>query len=194
VGFNANGPDYRIRGLETSFIALLTQGLTAEGGASWISSEQTNSPFLIANNPASANYGQPITSAPNPYGPAGTPAAFAPPFQFNALLRYQWRTTGSYEWFAQAGVTHTAHSFTQAGSQPPPSGYTITTNYLKFENPPITQYDASIGVGKDAWTAKVYAQNLTNVLKSTFTSTSQFALQETITRPRVIGLQFGYKF
>jgi outer membrane receptor protein involved in Fe transport len=204
VGFNANGPDYRIRGLETSFIALLAQGLTAEGGASWISSEQTNSPFLIANNPDSANYGQPITTGvnhagvygpiPNPYGPTGSPAAFAPPFQFNALLRYQWRTRGSYEWFAQAGVTHTAHSFTQSGSQPPPSGSTFTTNYLKFENPAITQYDASIGVGKDAWSAKVYAQNLTNVLKSTFTSNSQFALQETITRPRVLGLQFGYKF
>jgi outer membrane receptor protein involved in Fe transport len=210
VGFNANGPDYRIRGLETSFIALLAQGLTAEGGAAWISSEQTNSPFLIANNPAllanpasAAQYGQPITSGvnhagvygpiPNPYGPTGTPAAFAPPFQFNALLRYQWRMS-TYEWFAQAGVTHTAHSFTQSGSQPPPSGYTITTNYLKFENPPITQYDASIGVGRGAWSAKVYAQNLTNVLKSTFTSTSQFALQETITRPRVLGLQFGYKF
>jgi hypothetical protein len=94
----------------------------------------------------------------------------------------------------QAGVTHTAHSFTQSGSQPPPSGTTITTNYLRFENPAYTQYDAAIGVGKDAWWAKVYAQNLTNVLTSTYTSTSQFALQETITRPRVLGLQFGYKF
>ena len=203
VGFNANGPDYRIRGLETSFIALLARGLTAEGGASWISSEQTNSPYLIANNPASANYGQPITTGvnhagvygpiPNPYGPTGTPAAFAPPLQFNALLRYQWRLS-SYEWYAQAGVTHTARSFTQSGSQPPPSGGTFTTNYLRFENPAYTTYDASIGVGKDAWTAKVYAQNLTNVLASTFTSNSQFALQETILRPRVLGLQFGYKF
>ena len=100
----------------------------------------------------------------------------------------------SYNLFVQAGVTHTAHSFTQAGSQPPPSGATFTTNYLRFENPAYTTYDASIGVGKDAWTAKVYAQNLTNVLASTFTSNSQFALQETILRPRVLGLQFGYKF
>ena len=210
VGFNANGPDYRIRGLETSFIALLARGLTAEGGASWISSEQTNSPYLIANNPdllgnpASApQYGQPILTGvnhqgvygpiPNPYGPTGTPAAFAPPVQFNALLRYQW-VMSSYDWFAQFGVTHTAHSFTQSGSQPPPSGATFTTNYLRFENPAYTEYDASIGVGKGAWSAKVYAQNLTNVLTSTFTSNSQFALQETITRPRVLGVQFGYRF
>jgi iron complex outermembrane recepter protein len=210
VGFNANGPDYRIRGLETSFIALIAQGFTAEGGAAWNSSEQTNSPFLIANNPdllgnpaSAAQYGQPITKGvnhqgvygpiPNPYGPTGSPAAFAPPFQFNALLRYQW-VMSSYEWFAQAGVTHTAHSFTQSGSQPPAQGSTYTSNYLKFENPAYTTYDASIGTGKGAWWAKVYGQNLTNVNKSTFTSNSQFALQETILRPRVLGVQFGYKF
>jgi hypothetical protein len=113
--------------------------------------------------------------------------------QFNALLRYQW-VMSTYDWFAQFGVTHTAHSFTQSGSQPPPQGSTYTSNYLKFENPAYTEYDASIGVGKDAWWAKVYAQNLTNVNKSTFTSNSQFALQETILRPRVLGVQFGYKF
>ena len=210
IGFNANGPDYRIRGVETSFIALLTRGLTAEGGAAWNSSDQTNSPFLIANNPdllgnpaSAGQYGQPITTGvnhagvygpiPNPYGPEGSPTAFAPPFTFNALLRYQW-VMSTYEWFAQAGVTHTAHSFTQSGSQPPPSGATYTSNYLKFENPAYTEYDASIGAGKDAWWAKVYGQNLTNVNKSTFTSNSQFALQETILRPRVLGLQFGYRF
>jgi outer membrane receptor protein involved in Fe transport len=211
VGFNANGPDYRIRGLETSFIALLARGLTAEGGASWVSSELKNSPFLIANNhdllldPVSApQYGKPILygvdhsgnygKIANPYGNPGDPAAFAPPLQFNALLRYQWSTSGSYDWFAQAGVTHTAHSYTQSGSQPPPSGATFTTNYLRFQNPAYTLYDAAIGVGKGPWWAKVYGQNLTNVLTSTFTSNSQFALQETITRPRVLGLQFGYRF
>ena len=67
VGFNANGPDYRIRGVETSIIAVLTPGLTAQGGASWNNSEQTNSPSLIANNPAllanpasAGEYGKPI--------------------------------------------------------------------------------------------------------------------------------------
>ena len=54
VGFGANGPNYRIRGVETSFIAVLLPGLTAQGAASWNSSEQTNSPFLIANNPDAA--------------------------------------------------------------------------------------------------------------------------------------------
>ena len=161
VGFNANGPDYRIRGVETSFIAVLTQGLTAEGGAAWNSSEQTNSPFLIANNPdllgnpaSAGQYGQPITTGVNHQGclvrfrirmvPRVHRAAFAPPLQFNARLRYQW-VMSSYQLFAQAGATHTAHSFTQSGSQPPARWSTYTTNYLRFENPAYTEYDASIG-------------------------------------------------
>jgi iron complex outermembrane receptor protein len=210
IGFNANGPNYRIRGVEQSFIAVLSRGLTAEGGVAWNSSEQTNSPYLIANNPAllanpatASLFGQPIFTGVNragvfgpignPYGPIGASSAFSPPFQFNGRLRYEW-VVSSYNLFAQAGVTHTAHSYTQSGSNPALVGNTITTNYLRFEDPPITEYDASIGVGKEAWSAKLYGQNLTNVLRSTYTSTSQFALQETITRPRVLGLEIGYRF
>jgi hypothetical protein len=62
-----------------------------------------------------------------------------------------------------------------------------TTTLLRFENPAYTTYDASIGAARDAWWTEVYAQNLTNVLASSFTSTSQFALQQTTLRPRVIG-------
>ncbi len=201
VGFGTNGPNYRIRGVETSIIAVLTPGLTAQGGASWNTSKQTNSPYLFANNPAllsnpasKAEYGQPILSVTNPYGPIGGPSANSPPMQFNLRLRYQW-TMSSYNAFVQAGATHTAHSFTQSSANPALSaGANVSTTLLRFENPPITQYDASAGVGKDAWTAELYAQNLTDVLKSTYTSTNQFVLAETITRPRVLGLKVAYRF
>ncbi len=196
VGFNTNGPDYRIRGVETSFIALLTDGLSAQGAVSWDSSEQTNSPFLLANNPAlpAGEFGKPVLVFGNPYGPLGTPSANAPPLQFNLRLRYQW-IMSSYNMFAQWGVTHTAHSYTQFGSNPSlSSGGAISTNQLRFENPAYTEYDASVGASKDAWTCEVYAQNLTNVIQSTWTSTAQFSLQQEITRPRVLGLRIGYKF
>ncbi|HLY53823.1 MAG TPA: TonB-dependent receptor, partial [Steroidobacteraceae bacterium] len=201
VGFNTNGPDYRIRGVETSFIALLTEGLTAQGAVSWDSSEQTNSPFLLANNPAllqnpatAGEFGQPVLVFGNPYGPLGTPSANAPPLQFNLRLRYQW-TMSSYNLFAQWGATHTAHSYTQFGSNPAlSSGGAISTNQLRFENPPYTEYDASVGASRDAWSCELYAQNLTNVIQSTWTSTAQFSLQQEITRPRVLGVRLGYKF
>ena len=201
VGFGTNGPNYRVRGVETSLIAVLAQGLTAQGSASWNSSKQTNSPYLIANNPAlladpatKAEFGQPILSVQNPYGPAGGPSANSPPLQFNLRLRYQW-TMNSYNAFVQAGGTHTAHSFTQSSSNPTLSaGQNVSTTLIRFENPAYSQYDASIGVGKDAWTTELYAQNLTNVNASVFTSTNQFVQAETILRPRVLGLKFGYRF
>jgi outer membrane receptor protein involved in Fe transport len=201
VGFGTNGPSYRIRGVETSFMAVLARGLTAQGAASWNSSEQTNSPYLIANNPelltnpaSKSEYGQAILSVQNPYGPIGGPSANSPPMQFNLRLRYE-RTIGLYSAFVQAGATHTAHSYTQSSANPSLSaGSNVSTTLLRFENPPITQYDASVGVSKDAWSAEFFAQNLTNVIKSTFTSTNQFVLAESITRPRVLGVKIGYRF
>ena len=201
VGFNTNGPTYRIRGLELSGIWVITEGLTAQGSAAWNSSKQTNSPFLIANNPAlltnpatAGEFGKPITSILNPYGPPGSAAPNAPPLQFNLRLRYQW-VLNAYNLYAQAGATHTAHSFTQSGSNPELSaGTAISTTLLRFENPAYTTYDASVGVNKEVWWAELHCENLTNVLASTFTSTSQFALQQTILRPRVIGVNIGYRF
>jgi iron complex outermembrane receptor protein len=201
VGFGTNGPDYRIRGLETTIVAVIAEGLTAQGGASWNTSRQTNSPYLVANNPAlltnpatKAEYGQPILDVDNPFGPIGGPSANSPPMQFNLRMRYQW-TMNSYNAFVQAGATHTAHSYTQSSVNPTLSaGSNVSTTLLRFENPPISQFDASLGVAKDAWTAEFYAQNLTNEIKSTYTSTNQFVPAETITRPRVLGVKFGYKF
>ncbi len=206
VGFGTNGPNYRIHGVETSFVAVLTEGLTAQGGASWNTSKQTNSPYLVANDPAllkspanaasKAEYGQPIYDVDNPYGPAGGPSANSPPLQFNVRMRYQ-MDDGIHlcKSSVQAGGTHTAHSFTQSSANPTLSaGSNVSTTLLRFENPPITQYDLSIGVAKDAWTTGLYVENLTNVIKSTFTSTNQFVPAETITRPRVLGVRFGYKF
>ncbi len=202
VGFGTNGPNYRIRGIETSIIAVLAPGLTAQGASSWNSSQQTNSPYLIANNPAlqngnatsKAEYGQPILSVQNPYGAPGGPSANSPPLQFNLRLRYQW-AINAYNAFVQAGVTHTSHSYTQSSADPQLSqGGRVSTTLLRFENPAYSQYDASCGVAKDAWTAELYAQNLTDVNKSTYTSTNQFVIAQNILRPRVIAVRLGYKF
>ena len=70
----------------------------------------------------------------------------------------------------------------------------MSTTNLRFENPPFSEYDASMGIAKDAWTTEFYAQNLTDVIKSVFTSSTQFVPAEAITRPRVLGVRFGYNF
>jgi iron complex outermembrane receptor protein len=205
IFYNTNGQNFLIKGIETSLVARVVAGLTLQGAASWNQSRQTNSPALIDNNPASNNFGKPITQncdstgancAPitNPFGPIGAPSANAPPVQFSLRGRYDWNMA-DYTPFVQVGVTHTGHSFTQAGSNPTiAQAGAVTTGRLRFENPAYTTFDASFGVAKDPWNVTVYAENLGNSHASTFTSTDQFIVEETPLRPRILGLSFGYKF
>jgi iron complex outermembrane receptor protein len=205
IFYNTNGQNFLIKGIETSLVARIISGLTVQGAASWNQSRQTNSPILIDNNPASVNFGKPITQkcdgtgancAPvtNPFGPIGSPSANAPPIQFSLRARYDWNLI-DYKPFIQVAATHTGHSFTQAGSNPTiAQAGGITTGRLRFENPAYTTYDASFGVAKDPWNVMVYGENLSNSHASTFTSTDQFIVEETPLRPRIIGVSFGYKF
>jgi iron complex outermembrane receptor protein len=204
LAFGTNGQDFRIRGVETSIVARVTPGLTVQGAASWNSSTQTNSPALIDTNPASVNFGKAITekcsssgtgckAISDLFGPPGAPSANSPPIQFNLRARYDW-AINSYNAFVQFGGQHTGHSFTQSGNNPTLSASGINTTLLRFENPAYTTYDASLGIAKDAWSAHVFAQNLTNTETSLFTNTAQFVVAETALRPRVIGVKFAYKF
>jgi outer membrane receptor protein involved in Fe transport len=205
IFFNTNGQNFLIKGLETSLTARVVRGLTLQGAASWNQSRQTNSPILLNNNPNSPNFGQPITNAcnqfgancapvTNPFGPSGSPSANAPPVQFSLRARYEWAMAG-YAPFVQVGVTHSGHSFTQAGSNPTiAEAGAVTTGRLRFENPAYTTVDASLGVAKDAWYVNLYGENLTNSNASVFVSTDQFIVAQTPLRPRVLGAQFGYKF
>jgi iron complex outermembrane recepter protein len=206
IFYNTNGQNFDIKGVETSVIARVVPGLTLQGAGSWNHSRQTNSPALIDNNPAdTANYGKPITqncktpdtctAVTNPYGPIGSPSANSPPVQFSLRARYEFEMAG-YLPFVQFGATHSGHSFTQAGSNPSiaDNSGAITTGRLRFENPAYTTIDASAGVSKDAWWVNVYAENLANSNKSVFVSTDQFIVAQTPLRPRVVGVQLGYKY
>jgi outer membrane receptor protein involved in Fe transport len=203
--YDTNGQNFDIKGVETQFVARIVRGFTLQGAAAWNSSSQTNSPTLLVNNPAAANYGKPITNAcnlflltcatvSNPFGAVGSPSANAPPFQFSLHARYEWNING-YVPFIQAGVFHTAHDFTQAGSNPTFNlGGAVSTSRGRFENPAYTTYDASIGVAKDAWHFLLSGENLSNSNASTFISSQQFITAQTPLRPRVITGTFGYQF
>ncbi|GAC1673923.1 MAG: TonB-dependent receptor [Steroidobacteraceae bacterium] len=205
IFFNTNGQNFLVKGIETSIVARVMEGLTVQGGGSWNQSRQTNSPALIDANPQSINFGKPITVSctsagtnctpiTNPFGPIGAPSANSPPIQFSLRARYEW-SLADYSAFVQVGATHTGHSFTQAGSNPTiAASGTVSTGRLRFEDPAYTTYDASLGVAKDAWNVHGYVQNLSNSNASVFTNTDQFIVAQTVLRPRVIGVAFGYKF
>jgi outer membrane receptor protein involved in Fe transport len=193
LSFVTNGGDYRVRGLELQATGRVTDGLTIEGSAAWNSSELTNSPYLIGNNPTGPLYGQPLTFAPNPFGNKGDSLPQSPPLQANARVRYEWSTSAGYHPFAQAGFVYTAHSRSLPGNVPAiaPSG-DVTTQ--AFDQPAYTTYDASLGVSKDNWTVQVIGQNLTDTRGKVFISSSEAIETQTVIRPRVIMLQASWNF
>jgi len=179
--FGINGPSYRVRGLEPSIVARATDRLTVQVAASWNSSAQTNSPYLIASNPLSENYGKPITSIQNPYGQLGSPTAYSPPFSVNGRVRYDW-LMGDYGLFVQAGGMHQGHTVSATGYVP------------SYDMPAYSTYDAAAGIARGSWSAQLYGQNITNVNTSVSTSSAQFVITQVPLRPRVLGLRFDYKF
>jgi outer membrane receptor protein involved in Fe transport len=181
LAFFSNGPSYRIRGVEPTLIWRVTHGLTLQAAASWNSSSQTNSPYLVNDNPASPGFGQKITSIPNPYGPLGSPLANAPPFQGNVRLRYEWSFNG-YDAFVQLAGQHTDHSYTNSG---------YVESYVL---PAYSTADASLGLSKGNWYVEAYGQNLTDSNAYLNKNDAQFVVTEVPLRPRVLGIKAGYKF
>ena len=208
--FGVNGADYRVKGFELQVTARVTQGLTLTGSGSWNQSEQITSPFLVNNNPASKDFGKPITEEIGPngkvtqivntFGVAGVPTAFSPPLQFNLRARYDWEI-GDYAAFWQLGGNHVGHSYSNSntdksldGAANEALGIPVTTTTWRFEMPAYSTYDAALGVGKDAWVVQIYGQNLTNENVSVYTGTPQFIKTEVPLRPRVLGLKLNVKF
>ncbi len=179
--FVTNGPNYRVDGFELQFITKVMEGLTFQGSGSYNHSYQANSPDLINNNPASPNFGKPITSVENVYGLQGSPLGESPRLQGNARVRYEF-PINDYHAFGQVGGQYYGRSNSTVGS---------VDNYVM---PGYTTFDAAAGVAKDAWNVQFFVQNAGNKVASTYTNSAQFIITETVLRPRIAGVKFGYKF
>ena len=179
--FVTNGPNYRVRGGELQAITRVTEGLTVQGSASYNKSTQQNSPFLTNNNPASPNFGKPITSVVNVFGLQGSALGESPLFQGNMRVRYEF-PLGDYRAFSQVGGQYISSMQSSVGA---------INNYYQ---PPYATFDAAAGVAKDAWNVQLFAQNIGNRNASNYTSTAQFIETQTVLRPRIAGVKFGYKF
>jgi len=182
LGFELNGPSYRVRGAETQLVARVTRELTLTGSAAWNSSYQLESPFLINLK------GQPITSIPDPFGPLGSTLAESPPFDGNLRARYEFDVT-EYHPFVQVGAQHSGGSHTQSGFIVMTSGVT-----RDFYQTPWTIYDASAGIAKDSWSVQLYCQNLTDTRADMSTSYEEAIKTITVNRPRTVGLKYSYNF
>jgi iron complex outermembrane receptor protein len=179
--FVTNGPNYRVDGFELQAITKVMEGLTIQGSGSYNHSYQANSPNLINNNPASPNFGKAITSVENVYGLQGSPLGESPRMQGNARVRYEF-PLNDYHAFGQVGAQYYGLSHSTVGT---------VDNYVM---PGYTTFDAAAGVSKDAWNVQFFVQNAGNKLASTYTNSAQFIMTETVLRPRIAGVKFGYKF
>jgi hypothetical protein len=186
-------------------VARVTEGLTVQGSSSWNSSSQTNAPCLSSSGPAIKGNLTPAGTCiteingvayTNPYGVLGTAPAFSPPLEFNLRARYDW-AIDQYKPFFSVGANHIASMRNEPASFPNGNSATEavpTTTLLLYTMPGYTTYDAALGVAKDNWSAQLTGNNLSNSDASTNTTSGQFIKQEIPLRPRVLTLQFGYKF
>jgi outer membrane receptor protein involved in Fe transport len=181
--FTTNGPNYRVRGVETSFIVRPLPGLTVTANGAWNSSEVVKT--LNLRNPAT---GEPINIV-NPFGELGSPLAQSPPFAGSIRVRYE-VPIADYMAFAQVGANHQGGSYASTDRLTK----TLQGESVAFYDPGFTTYDASVGVSKDDWTVQVYGQNLTDVHANLYSSYNDFIKAETVNRPRVIGLHISYHF
>jgi outer membrane receptor protein involved in Fe transport len=191
LSFVANGANYRVNGVELQLVARVVPGLTVQGSGSWNSSAQTNSPYLIGNVPGNANFGKPLLSAANPYGPEGSPLANSPPFDVNLRVRYE-TNINDYLGFVQIGGTRIGHSYNTTGNVPAIASGEVTTQ--RFDQPAYSTWDMSVGVSKDAWNVQVVGQNLSDTRGPTFISAAEAIETQTVLRPRTVGMKLGYKF
>jgi hypothetical protein len=179
------------------FAARVTDQFSLSGSAAYNDNTQSNSPCLIANEPASPTLGKCITEIKgkpfvNPLGVSGGVSAYSPKFQGNLHGRYDWSFQG-YKPFATADVTYVGEMFTEPANYTPtdaPSEIPIPdTTYLRFKLPAYTTWGAAVGVSKDNWTVQLVGTNLSDSHASTFSSSAQYIRMDTPIRPRMISVR-----
>jgi iron complex outermembrane recepter protein len=198
--FTTNGSAYRVKGIETTLAARVTHELTVMAGASYNNSKLIQpSSFTYTEGP---NKGQPINFSTltdpktgavlglsNPGGLVGDPLAGAPLYQANLRVRYE-VAVGDYLPFVQVGAVHQASSYSSTDRLTKD----LQGNSIAYVNPAYTEYEASLGVSRDAWMVQAYGQNLTDERAELYSNYRQWYKAVTVDRPRTLGIRFSYKF
>lgn len=182
TSFDANGPNYRVRGTELSVNANIFGGLSVAAAASVNRSTQVTILSLLSNT------GQPIAGV-NPFGTLGSPLAFAPSFQGNIRVRDDF-ALGDYQAFWQVGVQHQGGSYASTNTL----GTDLQGNSTRYYDPAFTTWNGALGISRDAWSAELYGENLGNSLGILSSGYSLYVKSETIIRPRTYGMRLTYHF
>jgi outer membrane receptor protein involved in Fe transport len=191
--FSANGGTFEVKGVETSIAARITPQLTVTAGGSYNDSELTKvagfnwsdgtpidfSMFTDAN-------GNPLST---PGGDKGSPLSSSPKWQGNLRVRYDFNLAG-YDAFWQVAGVHQGSSLSTTDRLT----LDLQGNSIAYKLPSYELFDASVGVSKDAWSLTLYGQNLADKQAALYSNARQWYKATTMTRPRTLGLRFGYTF
>jgi outer membrane receptor protein involved in Fe transport len=204
TSFVTNGANFHVKGLEAQVVARPVAGLNIQAAATYNDSTQVTQPCFISNVAGSTSFGNCITTyysggaaipLQSPFGAKGSSLPYAPHVQADLRARYDWNGPGNLGYFASGGVSYIGATYNQPSTYPSGEGVLIPgTTLLRYRMPGYAQLDASIGLQRDAWTASIFGENLTNTHASTFTSSAQFIKSEVVLRPTTYGVRIGYTF
>lgn len=169
--FSDNAANAEVRGVEGDFTWApeSVDGLTVAGAFSLLDTEVTE--VLIPTGDVLV----------------GSPLAFAPEYQGNLRARYEWDLEKQV-----AGSSLTAHVMPQIIFSDDSFSDIIEINKSQLDS--YVTLGGTFGVTADAWSAEVFASNLTNEYAELSSSFVFDRERVTPIRPRTIGVRFAYSY
>lgn len=164
--FSDNAADAEILGVEAdfTFAPYAVPGLTVAGAFSVLDTE--------------------ITDVLTPINDVveGSDLAFAPSFQGNMRVRYEWDLGDTLGAYIQPQVTHSASKFTDI----------IEINKLRLES--YTVFDLSAGITSDQWKFEVFGENLFDTRAQISGNFVFDRARITTNRPLTVGLRVSFDY
>ena len=169
--FSDNAANAELKGVEGDFTwaPLEVDGLTIAGAFSFLDTEVTE------------------VLTPTDDVLVGSELAFAPGFQGNIRVRYEWDPE-----FEIAGSPLMAHVMPQVVFSDDSVSDIIEINKAEIDG--YVTLGGTLGVTADNWTAELFATNLTNEYAEMSNNFVFDRERVTPMRPRTIGVRFGYDF
>ena len=169
--FSDNAANAEIQGVEGDFTwaPAEIEGLTVAGAFSFLDTEITE--VLVPTNDVVK----------------GSDLAFAPSYQGNIRVRYEWDLEQQI-----AGQNLRAHVMPQVVISDDSFTDVIEINKMKLDG--YTTLGATAGVTGDNWSAELFATNLTNEYAALSGSFVYDRERITPMRPRTIGIRFSYDY
>ena len=164
--FSDNAADAEIKGVEgeITIAPYSVEGLTVTGAFSFLDTEITE--VLTPTNDVIA----------------GEPLAYAPKFQGNLRVRYEWDLNSNLQAHVMPQMAHSASKFTDI----------IEINKFKLDG--YTTFSLSAGVTADQWSLEVFGENLSDERAEIAGNYINDRERITTNRPLTVGMRVSFNY